>query len=154
MSSQPRILCVDDQASNLQIRAMLLEQFGCIALTALNHQSALRVASESHVDLVVVDYHLANGETGEEVARDLRVIFPGLPLIMLTGDSRLPSSAVESVDSVIVKGSSSPGTLFDEIQKLLPEAELRPRRPLLMKKPPEPPSPPRSNESDKPGKVS
>lgn len=135
MSSKPTILCVDDQAANLQIRAMLLEQFGCVALTALNHRSALQVASEYHVDLAVVDYHLANGETGEEVARDLRVMFPRLPMIMLTGDSNLPSSAVQAVDAVIVKGCSNPGNLFEEIQELLPDAELRPRRPLLVKNP-------------------
>lgn len=136
MTGKPTILCVDDQILNLQIRAMMLEQFGCRALTAPDHQSALRAISEEEVDLVVIDYHLANGETGEEVARDVRVMRPQLPLIMLTGDSRLPQSACDCVDEVIIKGASDPRALFDLIQKLLPDAELRPRRTLLVSGPP------------------
>ncbi len=65
--SKPRILCVDDQASNLQIRAMLLEQFGCSVVTACDHQGALRAITEGHLDLAIIDYHLAKGETGEQV---------------------------------------------------------------------------------------
>jgi CheY-like chemotaxis protein len=154
MAGKPTILCVDDQAANLQVRATMLEQFGCTALTASGHQSALLLASEEHVDLVVVDYHLANGETGEEVARDLRVLFPALPLIMLTGDSKLPPSACEVVDAVIVKGSSSPGDLMDEIERLLPKAQLRPRHALRTKKPTERSDQPRQLQTNDRDKVS
>ncbi len=110
---------------------MMLEQFGCSVVTATDHQSALHVISEDCVDLVIVDYHLANGETGEEVARDLRVMRPRMPIIMLTGDTRLPKTACDVVDEVVIKGASNPGALFDLIEKLLPDAELRPRRPML-----------------------
>jgi CheY-like chemotaxis protein len=126
LSSKPTILCVDDQAGNLRIRAMMLELFGFIALTATDHRSALQAASQTTVDLVVIDYHLAQGETGEEIARDLRVMFPKIPLIMLTGDYKLPQRAVESVDAVLIKGMSDPRALVDLIQKLLSSA----RRPL------------------------
>src|SRR3954462_8312686 len=121
MARKPIILCVDDQPSNLQIRAMMLEQFGCSVGTATDHRSALHAVSEGPFDLAIVDYHLANGETGEEVARDIRVMNPQMPIIMLTGDSRLPQSACDVVDEVIIKGASNPGALFDLIQKLLPD---------------------------------
>lgn len=104
---------------------MMLEQFGCIAVTATDHRSALQLTTETTVDLAVLDYHLARGETGEEIARDLRVMFPRLPLIMLTGDCKLPQSAVESVDAVFIKGISDPRALLDLIRVLLPEAGLR-----------------------------
>jgi len=103
---------------------MMLEQFGCIAVTATDHRSALQLTTETTVDLAVIDYHLAR-ETGEEIARDLRVMFPRLPLIMLTGDCKLPQSAVESVDAVFIKGISDPRALLDLIRVLLPEAGLR-----------------------------
>lgn len=135
MSTKPTILCVDDQPSNLQIRAMLLEQFGCSTLMAADHTSALQMVSNNHIDLAVIDYHLADGETGEEIARDLRVICPDLPMIMLTGDSKLPQSVCDSVDEVLIKGASDPRALFDQIQKLLPDAELRPPRVMLIKEP-------------------
>lgn len=136
MPKKPRILCVDDQIENLRIRTMLLEQFGCEAVAVQDHLSALKALSENEVSLMLIDYHLANGATGEEIARDVRVMHPDLPLIMLTGDSKLPESAYDCVDVVLFKGMSSPATLLDTIQKLLPDAELRPRRPMLVPEPP------------------
>lgn len=115
---------------------MMLEQFGCIVVTATDHRSALQLPSEMAVDLAVIDYHLARGETGEQIARDLRVMFPRLPLIMLTGDCKLPQSAVESVDAVLIKGSSGPTALLELIGKLLPQAGLRPPSPRETTAPP------------------
>lgn len=122
---------------------MLLEKFGCKSITASDHRSALRAASENTVDLAVIDYHLANGETGEQIALDLRVMSPRLPLIMLTGDSRLPASASDSVDAVLIKGASNATALLDLIERLLPDAELVARRPMLIKN--------RQDNSDKSG---
>jgi CheY-like chemotaxis protein len=128
VAKKPKILCVDDQVENLRVRAMLLEQFGCEVVEAQDHQSALREVSEDSIDLIVIDYHLARGQTGEEIARDVRVMRPELPLIMLTGDSKLPDSAAECVDAVLIKGSSNPRALLELIEKLVPGAQLRPRR--------------------------
>jgi CheY-like chemotaxis protein len=130
---RPRILCIDDRTENLRIRTVLLEQFGCDTIAVNDHQSALRVVAETEIDLLVIDYHLAYGETGEEIARDVRAMRPQIPLIMLTGDARLPQSACECVDAVLVKGASSPGALLDTIQRLLPGAVLKPRRPVSIR---------------------
>lgn len=131
MANKPTVLCVDDQLPNLRIRIMLLEQFGCNTIGVEDHVSALRAVNENQIDLVIIDYHLAHGQTGEEVARDIRVIHPKLPLIMLTGDNALPGSAAAMVDAVTIKGSSNPKALLDLIEKLIPGAELRPRREML-----------------------
>ena len=108
---------------------MLLEQFGCEVTTVADHQATLQAVSHQRFDLLVIDYHLARGETGEEIARDVRVIHPEIPLVMLTGDSKLPDSACEIVDAVLIKGSSNPRALLDLVEKLVPGSELRPRRP-------------------------
>ena len=132
MPKKPLVLCVDDQAPNLQVRTLMLQQFGCATLTATDHSSTLRVVSESNVDVVVIDYHLAHGENGEEIANDLRIMRPRLPLIMLTGDNQLPESAIASVNAVLIKGSSDPRALMDLIEQLVPDAELRTRKPMLV----------------------
>jgi CheY-like chemotaxis protein len=124
----PKILCVDDQVENLKVRAMLLEQFGCEVVQAQDHQSALRQVEEDDLDLIVIDYHLAKGQTGEKIARDVRIIRPSLPLIMLTGDARIPDSAAQTVDAVLIKGASNPRDLLGLIEKLVPGAQLHPRR--------------------------
>jgi CheY-like chemotaxis protein len=122
MSRKPKILCVDDKVDNLRIRAMLLERFGCETVIALDHNSALRACIENSIDLAVIDYHLALGETGDMLAHDLRVMYPKLPLIMLTGDPKLPDGVAEAVDAVLIKGQSSPNAFLDIIERLLPEA--------------------------------
>ncbi len=135
MARKPVILCVDDRVANLRIRTMMLEQFGCETISAHDHQSTLRVVTERPVDLIVVDYHLANGETGDAIARDVRVLHPEIPLIMLTGDNHVPDKVPTLVDAVLVKGVTNPGALLDLIEKLVPDATLRPRRPVLVSKP-------------------
>ncbi|HUI82722.1 MAG TPA: response regulator [Candidatus Binatia bacterium] len=135
ISKKPRVLCIDDQVTNLRIRTMLLEQFGCEAIAVHDHQSALHAIAGGDVDVLVIDYHLADGETGEDIARDVRVMHPEIPLIMLTGDANLPPSACECVDAVLTKGVSNPAALLDLIEKLVPEAELRPRRQMLFGEP-------------------
>lgn len=67
MSRKPTILCVDDLPDNLKIRASLLELFGCEVFVAQDHQSALRVVEETDIDVLLIDYHLANGATGEQI---------------------------------------------------------------------------------------
>ena len=117
----------------------MLEKFGCETISAHDHRSALHVVAETPVDLIVIDYHLADGETGDAIARDVRVMHPEIPLIMLTGDRHCPDHVYSLVDGVLVKGITHPGELLDLIQKLLPAAELGPRRPMVVS-----PSPKRS----------
>jgi CheY-like chemotaxis protein len=97
--------------------------------------TAVRIATENPIDFALIDYHLANGETGEQVARDIRALKPFIPLVMLTGDVHLPDSASECVDAVLTKGTSSPADLLEIIQRLVPDAELRPLREMLIPKP-------------------
>ena len=130
MSDKPKILFIDDKIDNLRIRAMMLERFGWEAVTATDHDSALRACKDGSADLAVLDYHLTNGETGEDLARDLRTINPKLPIIMLTGDVNVPASATENVNAVIIKGTGGPSALLDLIEKLLPDAALRGRPPM------------------------
>lgn len=127
-ATKPRILCLDDQPENLGVRKFLLEQFGCEVVTVTNSSACLHVVVQEPFDLVLLDYHLAEPVTGEGVARDISVLFPKMPLVMLTGDPRIPESASESVDAVLIKGSSGPVELLDTIQRLVPNRPIKPRR--------------------------
>jgi CheY-like chemotaxis protein len=133
MPDKPVILCVDDLQENLKIRTMLLELRGYATISVGDHQSALRVVSEEHVDLILIDYHLSGTETGEDVARDIRVIHPEIPLLMLTGDWKVPDSARASVDAVLLKGGSSAENLLQTIATLLG----RTKRPPVQSSPPD-----------------
>lgn len=123
-----RILCLDDQRDNLLIRKFFLEQFGCEVVTVEQAEECLRIANREPFDLAILDYHLAGEVTGEDVARDLRVIVPDMLLMMFSGDPKIPESAKECVDAVYLKGAGSPAELLDVIRSLLPEFDIKPHR--------------------------
>lgn len=125
--NNPRILCLDDHLDNLRIRKMLLEKFGCEVTTVTSSQECLRIAALEPFDLILLDYHLGGSLNGEEVARDLHTLFPNLPLVMLTGDPKVPESVRGCVDALLIKGQSNPGDLLRTIQDLLPGYDLRQR---------------------------
>jgi len=132
MPRTPTVLCVDDRADNLLIRKLMLEQFGCKVVTANDASSCLSALNEHRIDLVLIDYHLAKDTNGEELARRIRMEVPALPLIMLTGDPKIPDSARESVDAVLIKGASNPRDLLDLIEDLIPDTTLRARSPQIL----------------------
>jgi len=128
MAEKPRILCVDDKADGLLIRKAMLEVFGCEVTAVGNSGSCLEVLEQKAIDLVIIDYHLGESRSGEDLARTIRASRPALPLLMLTGDPNIPASARESVDAVLIKGSSSPANLLDLIEEFVPDSSLQPRR--------------------------
>lgn len=126
-TTRPRILCLDDEPENLQVRKVLLEQFGCEVVAVTDSSACLHAAGQEIFDLVLLDYHLAEQVTGEDVARHLRGLLPKIALVMLTGDHRIPLSACKSVDAVLIKGQSGPAELLDTIEKLVPQRPIKPR---------------------------
>jgi CheY-like chemotaxis protein len=128
----PSILCIDDQETNLQIRALLLRQFGCEVFTATDEATAFEELGKHEIDVALIDYHLARGVMGDDLAREIRSRWPQMRLIMLTGDAKLPDEARTTVDAVLIKGTSNPGDMWEAIQNLLPNKKLKPRRPMLI----------------------
>lgn len=118
-STPPRILCVDDRVTSLEVRRALLKQMGYDVLIASDPESALAIMDKVEIDLVLLDYSFPGHCSGEELAHDLRARKPGLPLIMLSGFPELPDSARESVDILLTKGTDQPAHLLKAIASLL-----------------------------------
>jgi CheY-like chemotaxis protein len=104
---------------------MLLEVAGYNVVISTDDFSALKAVTEQQVDLAVIDYHMLVGRNGEEIAKEIRVIHPNLPLLMLTGDPQVPQSAVDSVDACLIKGADPATMLLSVIKKLLSENRSR-----------------------------
>ncbi|MBI4285457.1 MAG: response regulator transcription factor [Chloroflexi bacterium] len=77
-----RILIVDDDAKTVELVKLYLNRDGYKVLTAYDGTEALRLARESHPDLIVLDLMLP-GLSGLEVCRTLRGE-SDVPIIMLT----------------------------------------------------------------------
>jgi len=77
-----RVLVVDDDAKTVELVELYLNRDGYKVLTAYDGVEALRLARESHPDLIVLDLMLP-GMDGLEVCRTLRDE-SDVPIIMLT----------------------------------------------------------------------
>ncbi len=83
-----RVLLVEDDPAVRDATRMLLKAEGYSVTAVESLGAALQNARQEHVDLLVTDYHLNDGETGIQVIAALREIL-GLTLkaVLLTGDT-------------------------------------------------------------------
>jgi PAS domain S-box-containing protein len=79
---QPRVLIVEDDASVRNATRMLLRSEGyCVSAVASLAEALEEGTGEPHLDLLVTDYHLRDGETGMQVVSSLR------HAVLVTGDT-------------------------------------------------------------------
>jgi DNA-binding response OmpR family regulator len=85
MSSQPRILVIDDEVKLVTLVADFLRPIGYHVLTAHNGADGLRQAREAHPNLILLDIMMP-GMDGYEVCRQLRAdaATRRIPILMLT----------------------------------------------------------------------
>jgi CheY-like chemotaxis protein len=110
------ILCVDDESGALLVRKAILERSGYFVLTAINAEDALKTFSSVQIDLVVSD-HLLPGATGTEMARQMKRLKPGIPILLLSGLIE-PPAGTEYTDGYIDKGQG-PEKLLEAIAAAL-----------------------------------
>ena len=106
MSSPTVILCVDDEPNILMLRQIVLSIAGYKVLAATNGESAMRLFTLDHVDLVITD-QLLPGLTGSQLASQMKRLKPEVPVIVYTGLQEIPSDA-EDADLILTKGMTPP----------------------------------------------
>jgi hypothetical protein len=52
---------------------------------------------------------------------------PEIPLIILTGDPKIPESVHDAADAVLIKGTSNPRTMLQTVETLIRAASMRRR---------------------------
>jgi CheY-like chemotaxis protein len=111
------ILCIDDEASGLKIRKMLLQTEGYEVLTALSGPEGLELFSANPISAVVVDYSMP-GMNGDEVAEEMKRRNPAVKILLLSAYVDLPETALRFIDKRSVKGVS-PTALLSDLRDLL-----------------------------------
>lgn len=83
-----RVLVIEDNAVNLELTVVLLEQAGCEVLTATSADAGLRLAAGERPDLILMDLHLP-GMTGYEATGRLKAdpATAAIPVVALTADA-------------------------------------------------------------------
>jgi signal transduction histidine kinase/integral membrane sensor domain MASE1 len=84
------ILIIDDVPIVLEGASGLLSKWGYSVVTAASDEAALiqLAARDQRPDLIISDYHLANGKTGIEALERIDAAFGGsIPAILISGDT-------------------------------------------------------------------
>jgi|SRR5689334_21738695 len=110
------ILCIDDYVSAGVIRKAMLELQGYRVLMAESGEEGLEIVRTEPVDLVLSDHYL-QGKTGAEIAREMKVLRPELPIVLLSGAVECPEGA-EYADAFLCK-AEPPNILFETVSRLL-----------------------------------
>ena len=94
------ILYAEDEFTNRKIMEIQCGKFGVICELEENGRTALERCRRDHFDLVVLDQYMP-GLNGDEVALELKKLYPDLPLVAITSDdscvSRLKATGFDSV---------------------------------------------------------
>ncbi len=118
MSSPATILCVDDDRETLSLRKQLLEAHGYSVITAQSGAEGLRTFSEGQtVDLVLLDYAMP-GLTGEQVAKEMKLVHPAVPIVVMSAFPDLPDGLLRMVDGCVTK-SQDPEIVIGVVSRAL-----------------------------------
>jgi signal transduction histidine kinase/ActR/RegA family two-component response regulator len=90
LSHDKLVLVIDDDPLVLEGMSGIFRKWGCRVITADSGSNALKAAAEQDdvPDLIISDYHLANGRTGIETIERLRGEFSApIPAFLISGDT-------------------------------------------------------------------
>jgi two-component system cell cycle response regulator len=85
--SGKRILLVDDQDDYRLVTHSLLTRQGHEVITAPGGREALSILRQQHIDLILLDYFMPGGLTGEQVVEEIRKFNDYIQIILQTGYS-------------------------------------------------------------------
>ena len=80
-----RVLLVDDDPDQLEIRKLLLGEAGHLVSTAASATEATAIFSESDAQLVIMDLRMPRAENGLALIRELRARSSSLRILVLSG---------------------------------------------------------------------
>jgi len=129
------ILLVDDDAVGRSLRKLVLETREHRVLAVGEVDTALRAVQHESICLVILDYFL-DGTTGTELARQIRELKPGLPILLLSASCSEPDS-MEYVDGYLSK-LEPVQTIEEKIASLLERGGSGATQSLCREKPPLP----------------
>jgi CheY-like chemotaxis protein len=122
-----RILAVDDDPLQLDLRKTVLESAGHRVITALSVRATTRALERGKVDLIVMDLRYPNvqGESdcreGLRLIREIRVLDACVPIIVLSGwTADIEGQPEEQMVSRVLLKTVRPAALLEAARELLP----------------------------------
>ncbi|HWR17279.1 MAG TPA: response regulator [Terriglobales bacterium] len=110
------ILCVDDEATPLYFRKLVLEKNGFHVLTVPSAMQAIQLLANTRVDLVLSDI-LMPEMPGTELLQRLRKSHPKLPIILVSGLNEVPPEAAQA--DLFISKLEGPIVMCEKIRQVL-----------------------------------
>jgi DNA-binding response OmpR family regulator len=103
-ASHPKVLILDDDPMHLEIYSLLMKQAGFEALPTLVRFVGTEIPCDQCIGLVLLDYRLNSTKTSPEFAREIRALYPAVPIIVLSDLWSLPTDIAPLVNGFVRKG--------------------------------------------------
>ena len=115
-----RVLVVDDEPLVRDLEQLVLSGAGYEVLTASGGRAALSLVDDVPVDLVIADFKMPEMD-GDEMARQLRVLYPDLKILFVTGhaDNLFLSQPVLWEDEAYLDKPFTSAGLLEAVSMLL-----------------------------------
>jgi PAS domain S-box-containing protein len=116
------VLCVDNEADVVDSMAQLLEGWGCEVLKADSTEAAVAVLEEAPriPAAMLVDYHLAEGDTGLDTIGAIRAAWGPVPAVVITADhSEAVRQTIRRARVALVRKPIRPAGLRAALNQLL-----------------------------------
>jgi CheY-like chemotaxis protein len=110
------ILCVDDEDTPRTLRKLVLQKQGYEVVAVSSGKEALAIFATRHFDLVLTD-QMMPGMMGTELARQVKLITPSMPVVIISGVNELPADA--SYADRFISKIEGPEALFNGIAEVL-----------------------------------
>lgn len=117
-----KLLIVEDDPDQLNIRALLFERRGYECFCADTPQSALALAAEHHVACVLMDLNLPTQAEGLAFLQRLQALKPAPNVVVLTGRrpvDRERRPELVDVSAIVEKGGAT-AELFKAVEQACP----------------------------------
>ncbi len=124
MSTQPKILCIEDDVDTSKLIAFILERHGYQVIPVIGGQQGLDAVKSHKPDLVLLDLMMPDVD-GWEVFRQMKAdsALKDIPVIAVTAKSekidKVLGLRIAKVDDYVTK-PFTPQDLLQSVQKILP----------------------------------
>jgi len=116
MCKQTKVLYVDDNSNSRRLLTAILETKGFAVIGEEDPVEALEQAKKVEFDLALLDYQMPRMK-GTELARELKRMDSGVPVVLISGLAGLPSEELAFVNVHLGRGTQL-DCLLDTIRKL------------------------------------